>query len=263
MDRSFLSSAKVIEASRQFVCVRLTTYEDETEAKFSQRLVRTRSGEVENTSFALFEPDGKTTLSKSGRGMRGIYNSADDMAKAMADIAKKFPGKAKDNEVPTKLPYTLTAKLGVNGAAADHLPLIVILAESDKARSKMAEAVAKPAWGKTYLGHFTYAEAKKADDLPKLAALKSMDSIVFIEPDRFGQTGTVIEQLKPDSTQEEIEKAMNTLLKKHTVTTLTERAFREAAVKAGAFWEPKLTVSDPQEQRAREETKRRIEMMKK
>ena len=148
-------------------------------------------------------------------------------------------------------------------AAAAHLPLIVILAESDKARTSMAEAVAKPAWGKTYLGHFTYAEAKKADDLPKLAALKSMDSIVFIEPDRFGQTGTVIEQLKPDSTQEEIEKAMNTLLKKHTVITLTERAFREAAVKAGAFWEPKLTVSDPQEQRAREETKRRIEMMKK
>ena len=263
MDRSFLSNAKVIEASRQFVCVRLTTYEDESEAKFSKQLVRTRSGEVENTSFALFEPDGKTKLSKSGRGMRGIYSSADDMAKAMTDIAKKFPGKSKDNEAPTKLPYTLNAKLGVNVAAADHIPLIVILSESDKTRTKMAEAVAMPAWGKTYLGHFTYAEAKKADDLPKIAGLKSIDSIVFIEPDRFGQKGTVIEQLKSEATLEEIEKAMNTLLKKHTVTILSERAFREAAVKAGAFWEPKLSVTDPMEQRAREETKRRIEMLKK
>jgi hypothetical protein len=263
MDRSFLSNAKVIEASRAFVCVRLTTYEDEAEAKFAKQLVRTGSGELENTAFALLEPDGKTRLTRAGRSMRGIYSSADDMAKSMKDIARKFPGKVKAEDVPTTLPYTLTGKLGVNVAAADHLPLIVILGDMEKTRTKMAETVAKSAWGKTYIGHFIYAEATKTDDLPKLDKLKSMDSIVFIEPNRFGQGGAVLEQLKPDSSQDEIEKAMNTLLKKHVVTTLSERAFRDAAVRAGAFWEPKIPVSDPMEQRAREETKRRIEMLKK
>jgi hypothetical protein len=263
MDRSFLSNAKVIEASRSFVCIRLTTYEDADEAKFSKQLVRTRSGDVENTSFALLEPDGKTALSRTNRSMRGLYASADDLAKAMTDIAKKFPGNAKAKDSPAVLPLTLTGKLGVNVAAADHLPLIVVLADSDKTRAKMTEAVAKLAWGKTYIGHFTYAEAMKTDDLPKLDGLKANDSIVFIEPDRFGQTGQVLEQLKPDAKADEIEKAMNTLLKKHTVTTLTERAFRDAAVRAGAFWETKLPVSDPMEQHAREETKRRIEKQKK
>ena len=86
MDRSFLSKPEVIAASRQFVCVRLTTYEDEIEAKFSKDLFATRSGEVENTTFALLAPDGKTRLSRTGRSARNVFTDAAEMAAAMKRI---------------------------------------------------------------------------------------------------------------------------------------------------------------------------------
>ena len=42
MDRSFLSDSAIIEASREFVCVRLATYEDKDEGKFLEATFRGR-----------------------------------------------------------------------------------------------------------------------------------------------------------------------------------------------------------------------------
>ena len=80
MDRSFLSQPAVIAASRAFVCVRLATYEDPLESMFTKALVRTGSGEVENTAFCLLAPDGKKKLSRSARGMDHLYDDAAAMA---------------------------------------------------------------------------------------------------------------------------------------------------------------------------------------
>ena len=89
MDRSFLSQPEVIDASRQFVCVRLTTYEDEFEAKFLKSLVRTGSGQVENSSFAILDVDGKTRLVGGGRGMDQVYRDAKAMGDGMAKLMAK------------------------------------------------------------------------------------------------------------------------------------------------------------------------------
>ena len=79
MDRSFLSRPDVIAASREFVCVRLATYEDPLEARFVKGLVRTGSGELENTAFCLLS-DGKTKLSRAARGTERVYADAAAMA---------------------------------------------------------------------------------------------------------------------------------------------------------------------------------------
>src|SRR4029079_13149972 len=100
MDRSFLSRPAVIAASREFVCVRLATYEDPVEAKFVQRLVRTGSGELENTAFCLFAPDGKSRLSRAGRGINHIYSDPAQMAVEMKAVAEKYRPKAAPSLLP-------------------------------------------------------------------------------------------------------------------------------------------------------------------
>src|SRR5437763_15270383 len=111
MDRSFLSRPAVIAASREFVCVRLATYENPLEAKFVQALVRTRSGEVENTAFALLTPDGKTKLSRSARGTEQVYVDAAAMAADMKRVADRYSPKAG----PGTLPLVADAHVGLAG----------------------------------------------------------------------------------------------------------------------------------------------------
>ena len=67
MDGSFLSQPKVVAAARQFVCVRLTTYENKAEAGFLKAICPTGSGELENTVFTILAPDGKRQLARASR----------------------------------------------------------------------------------------------------------------------------------------------------------------------------------------------------
>ena len=67
MDGSFLTTEEVIEASRNFVCIRCATYEDAEEAEFL-RWVFTRRDSLENTVFCMLSPDGKEKLIRADRG---------------------------------------------------------------------------------------------------------------------------------------------------------------------------------------------------
>src|SRR5262245_12662671 len=100
MDRSFLSRPEVIAASRKFVCIRLASYENEQENKFCESLFLGRSGEVENTTFAILGPDGKQRLSRAGRSTKSAFADASQMAKAMAEIAERFPGSSANRSKP-------------------------------------------------------------------------------------------------------------------------------------------------------------------
>lgn len=52
--------------------MRLATYENKEEGAFLESVFTGRSGKLENTVFALLEPDGKTRLSRAGRGPHRI-----------------------------------------------------------------------------------------------------------------------------------------------------------------------------------------------
>src|SRR4051812_46124084 len=111
MDRSFLSDAEVIAASRQFVCIRLASYEDEGEAKFLKSVFTGKSGELENTVFALLSPDGQKKLMKASRSPRQLFQGAADMAKAMNGIAQKYTAKAGG---PPPLPLVANVRLALD-----------------------------------------------------------------------------------------------------------------------------------------------------
>lgn len=262
MDRSFLSQPAVIAASRQFVCVRLTTYEDEAEAKFSKEVFSPGGGDPQNTTFALLAPDGKTKLSRAGRGARGIFADAPDMARQMTAIAAKYPPNPKAEGAPV-LPVTLTAKLGVDVAAADGLLLVAVLAKDDTTGRDLSATVAKLAWSDSFLGQFTYCTAAATTDFPKIDGLTASDGVVVIAPDSFGMSGKVVAQLPADATPLAISKALTAALGSHAKVVRTQREHRNLGIELGAYWVPKLPVTDKQEENARAGAKRAIDAKKK
>src|SRR5262245_24399716 len=109
MDRSFLSRAEVIDASRAFVCVRLTTYENADEMAFMKDLFVGRSGEVENTTFTVLAPDGKRELLRTSRGPEHLFRDAADMATRLRKIATGYRATAD----VTTLPLVSDVRLGL------------------------------------------------------------------------------------------------------------------------------------------------------
>src|SRR3954452_19175867 len=119
MDRSFLSQSDVVAAARNFVCVRLMTYESGVEGEFLKAFNVTRSGELENTVFTILAPDGVRPLVRSSRSCKGTFRDAAHMAESMAKIAATNPGIKDINGLP-ELPTVPTVRLGVNVAACDN-----------------------------------------------------------------------------------------------------------------------------------------------
>ena len=89
MDGSFLSDDQVVVASREYVCIRLATYEDEREAEFLRRVFTGRSAALENTVFAILSADGTKPLVRSGRGPFFAFEDADGYGNANAITVMK------------------------------------------------------------------------------------------------------------------------------------------------------------------------------
>ena len=74
MDRSYLSNSEVIQASRDFICVRLATYEDAEEMEFMASIYDYRTP-TRNSLFAILDPSAKRHLVKPGRSMKTTFTS--------------------------------------------------------------------------------------------------------------------------------------------------------------------------------------------
>src|SRR5690242_998666 len=155
MDRSFLSRPEVIAAARAFVCVRLATYEDRTEAELLRSLAPTCSGELENTVFAVLAPDGRTPLARASRSARGTFGAAGRMAEELNRIARAYPARGRDGT--PGLPTVANVRLAVNVAAGDGQPLVLAYARDEAARKALEGRLAPLAWGEQFRGRFVYA----------------------------------------------------------------------------------------------------------
>lgn len=248
MDRSFLSDQAVVIASRQFVCARLATYEDSEESKLLKALVPTRSGELENSVFAILAPDGVTRLVRPGRSMRMGYRDALAFAKALDGFAAKYPGKP--GETAKALPLAASVPVALTVAAADSLPLVILPKDADKA---MLDAIIKLAWSPELVGRLQYAHAGDTKDLKGLKALpaEAGNDILVVTPDDFAQGGEVTATLKagqPDSW----DGILRTVVTRHTVQVKSMRNHLPEGKRKGVFYEPANPVTDPQEIQARE-----------
>ena len=259
MDRGLLSQPEVIAASRQFVCIRVPTYEDKSIEAFSQRLYVGRSGNVENTTFALLSPNAEQNLVRAGRSPQDRYATPAEMAKGLQAIAAKYPVNASESNKTPPLPVAADVRLAVNIAASDRLPLVVVVAANEQVRAALESKMAGLAWSDEFLGQFIYATAASSTNLESVTGAESRDGVLLLEPDKFGQDGRVVKQLAADVSSEQLAAAMRTVIAAHQKAAKDSRTHRAEGERAGAFWETKLSIGDPHEVSARERTKAAIQ----
>jgi hypothetical protein len=252
MDRSFLSQPQVIAASRDFVCVRLATYEDPTEARFLKEFTRTGSGELENTVFGIVAPDGVKKLIRSSRGVDHVFSGPTAMAEAMAKIAAKYPNTTK----PASLPLVASVKLAVNVAAADNQPLVLIVGKDAAARKPLTAKLEPLAWNDELIGRFVFAAGASAD-LASIEGTKPDAGLLIVAPERFGRSAKVLASLPAEATSVEITQSLRTVVATFQRSDKTFQNHVRAGHQQGIFWETAVPVTDPMELDARARGKKK------
>jgi hypothetical protein len=252
MDRSFLSRPEVIAASRQLVCVRLTTYENKVEGEFLKSFNVTRSGELENTVLALLDPDGKRRLARASRSARQTFGDAERMAEAMNRLAREYPGKEPAGGTLSELPLVTNLRLAIDVAACDNQPLVVLFDPDGATRRSLEERVRSLAWDEEFVGRFAYVAVSDAGELSRVEGARAEAGLLVVQPDRFGLKGKVLRQAGAGESRA----AVATCLRKGAeLFRPREESFGEhvrAGHEQGVFWETVIAVTDPMEQQARE-----------
>ena len=256
MDRSYLSQPEVIAASRNFVCVRLATYEDQAEGKFLKSLMRTASGELENSVFGIMSSDGTTPLIRTARSPKQHYADAAQMAQAMERIARDHPAKTGADDRPKVLPLVANVRLALDVAACDNQPLVLIHGADEAGRRDVHDQLAALAWSPEFIGRFLFASTGSAGDLKVLNESPRGGGVLVIQPDRFGVNGTVLAQVTASATKAELAACLREGAERHRSPDGTFAGHVRAGRQQGVFWGTVIPVTDPMERQARERGKR-------
>jgi hypothetical protein len=242
MDRSFLSDPAVVARSRDFVCIRLATYESASEAAVLQSVFQSRSGQLENTVFAILTPDGKTPLVRSGRSPREGLGGPEEGTRKLADLAAKFPGSA---PVGGALPLLADLRRGLNVASCEIQPLVVIVARSAESRQKIEETLLPLAWSKEFVGRYDFVRAKDAAEAAaSIEGKVEEDGIYIVQPDAFGQKGTLLAAAS-GSGRDTLQKALALGLTRFTPQAKDSRRHIDEGVRRGLNWKTEIPVTDP------------------
>lgn len=223
------SQKDFIEASRDFVCVRLESYEN----KEYHDMVRSfLNGRFENTAFCVLAPDGKTRLSGTGRspnqglggrrGPRGNPGGKNDtiVIEAMERIAKKYRVKGDADEAVVQDFHTF--RQGLNVASADQRLLLLVVAPQ-QSREELRRSLRPVMADEEVIGRFHVDFAAAKGDTQWADAVsgeKSKSGLFVIQSDAFGMEGQVLAQLPLEAENGEIKEA---LLKANTAYAKSEK----------------------------------------
>lgn len=252
MDRSFLTNEKVIDASRNFICIRLATYEDEYEAKFMKQIHNYRNDMLENTIFAMLAPDGKTNLTRSGRSPHFAFRNASQMASQMGKYAKQY--KVTKPYSDSKInPKMKDLSVALNVAACDSLPVVVAISKSEEKLAELESTVSKIAWSEKLQGQFVTAsmiyDAKK---VRSIADMNQSEGIFLIGPGTFGLSAKILAEFKGSEELDQIESKMVGITAKYEPPKLAYRSHIQTGVNLGIDWKSKIPVTDRESVQAKE-----------
>ena len=258
IDNGWLLQKDVIDASKDFVCIRLTSYENEQEAAFVTRL----QGNPVNTVFAILTPDATPALPTKGRvrGPGEDFKDTADMVKQMGEVAAKYPGHGGD--ATPALPITLDARLGLAVASADLQPLVMVVSPDAATRKALEAKVAKLAWSKEFKGLCAYASTAASTDVKLTGPSAAKDAVLVIEPDIFGVSGAVVTAVPAGDVDTKLAGAMRDALAKHVRTTKSREQLKRMALAQGIFFETGIPVSGKREAEDREKYKQELEKRK-
>ena len=250
--RSFLVNSDVAKASRSFVCIRLLTYENRDEYEYMEGILGVRAGTLPNTVFCVLAPDGKTKLTRSGRGPFQAFSNASAMASSLKLISAKYPRASQNALSDPQLPLVHKVDVALNTAACDNRPLVVTVAADRVTLAEVDSTLLPLAWSEEFAGQFVFSSTTDRKDLRPLAGAGDTSAILIIEPGTFGVSGRVMAELDAGASGKEIQQALATALKDFTPQVKSHNSHIQTGYNLGIEWETVVPESDAQSVRAKQ-----------
>ncbi len=194
------SNQEFIEASRDFVCVRLETYESAEHEKLIRSLL---GGRYANTAFCVLAPDGETRLTQTsrspstilgatGRGPNAQEGSVNEVIAAMEEIVDEYS--RRDPSGAPILQDFHTFRQALNVASGDQRLLFFVSAE-ERYQEKVQDLLGPVFADKDVIGRFHVDYQGDKDDAHWVKAVTGSSSkpgYYIIRADTFGQEGEVV-----------------------------------------------------------------------
>ncbi|MDG2470652.1 MAG: thioredoxin family protein [Pirellulaceae bacterium] len=253
MDSSYWTNQEVIKASRDFVCIRLATYEDKKEVEFLKGIFRGRSGDLENTTFVILDSDGKKRLSRSGRSPDFAFRGANAFVTGLNKIAKE-KNSAEKRFSDANLPLIKNVDLALNVASCDQVQLVVVVGENEQKMNELAEKAAPLAWNEKVGGQFLFAKTCDPKELLPINGKPPVNGLIVVEPGQFGMTGKIVESF---GEKIEFDRFVEKLAE-HSATYEVLKDYRQhvqAGIQLGIKWESETPVTDQGSLRAVERSR--------
>lgn len=216
--------------------MRPQTYENADELEILGYVFSGRSG-VQNTSFAILDPEGKK-LTRGSRSPSMTYGSAQRFAASLDELAGRYREGARSIAA---LPVVRDLRLGLNVAAADLRPLVVVRGEDAADARRLEAEVAKVAWSKGRVGtcHYVVLEAETA-----FGGLNPDVGVTVVQPDPYGRGGEVLAHVGRGAKPAALAAGIASGVEAHDVAIREYRAHVREARRRGISWETATPVSD-------------------
>ncbi len=252
MDRSLLSDTSIAEASRDFVCIRLATYESAEEAAYMKKLYRGRVENIANTTFAFIDHTGEKLLSRASRGANQQFRRPSSMVDAMdAWIENEYSTAKSQRYKNAKLPLMANFEIGLNVAACDYLLIIALVDVEELKEDGMEQQLLKTAWSDEFAGQFIYAKAKPSQ-LKSVSGKKRQSGVFVVEPDPFGLSGRLLDSTPSGFDTQELQSRLRKHLAEYRPAPKDSRSHIQMGINFGFDWKSKIPVTDSQANRAKE-----------
>jgi hypothetical protein len=245
MDRDFLSDATVVAASRDFVAIRLATYESAAEAALLTSFFVGRSGALENTTFLLLAPDGVTQLSRAGRSPDFAFGHGREAASRMAAEMRRLAQRHPPRTTARALPREPGLRRALNVAACDDQPLVVARAPTAQARECLEARLSTVAWSERFRGRFQYVLAGESDDLGVVEGRVPADGFAVVQPGTYGLDGRVLARATSSAGNAAWMEALELALRAYVSRPKSIRTHVRLGREAGAWWGTAIPVTDP------------------
>ena len=253
MDRAVLSDPAVVTASRDFVCVRLATYENAEEAEFLRSIYRSPRGQDVNTVFALLTPGGEPAT-RTGRSPGHAFGTSGEetvarLLEEMKDLAERYPGR----DVATlSLPAIADLRLALNIAACELQPVLALVGSDAKAVDELEARVSRALWRDSLAGRFALVAVSGEEELEPFGLRSSADGsrLLVLAPDAYGRSATVEAEIPAaaledgDPDLDGLEARLVGLLRELEPEARDSRSHVRSGKRAGIEWETLLPVTD-------------------
>ncbi len=237
MDRSYLSDAAVVKASRKFICVRIATYENEDEFAFISKAFRFRTSAKKNSIFAILDSAAKTHLVKSGRSPGFTFEDGSAMARRMNEIIEEMPRKKAMSPSRLGLPYLESVRVALNVSSCDSQRTVVVYAPNARDRKQLEKMLTPLAWSDELVGNLLYVAADDEKDLSTIVGVDTKaPGLIVVEPNTYGTAAKQVAFIALGTTSIDAKKALITAAEGNEMGSKDSRAHVRKGRAEGLEW---------------------------